>query len=137
MTKRINFLAKSDAQGTLTHINGNEAKFNEYGDMQNGLYGDVKLKYDDDKYYVDFYSRNMFYDTQSYDLEGGKWGAFKFNINYNEIPHNFTYDAKTLYSGAGTDNLTYPTHPPSTDTSTWNTFDYSTDTQRLRRRIQA
>ena len=120
------FSGEISAQGTLTHINGNKAKFNEYGDMQNGLYGDVKIKYDDDKYYVDFYSRNMFYDTQSYNLEGGKWGAFKFNINYNEIPHNFTYDAQTLYSGAGTNNLTYPTHPPSTDTSTWNTFDYST-----------
>ena len=120
------FSGEISAQGTLTHINGNEAKFNEYRDIRNGLYGDVKLKYDDNKYYVDFYSRNMFYDTQSYDLEGGKWGVFKFNINYNEIPHNFTYDAQTLYSGAGTANLTYPTHPPSTNTGTWNTFDYST-----------
>lgn len=120
------FSGEISGQGTLTHINGNEAKFNEYGDIRNGLYGDVKLKYDDDKYYVDFYSRNMFYDTQRYDLEGGKWGAFKFNINYNEIPHNFTNDALTLYSGAGTNNLTYPTHPPSTNPGTWNTFDYST-----------
>ncbi len=120
------FSGEISAQGTLTHINGNKAKFNEYGDIQDGLYGDVKIKYDDDKYYVDFYSRNMFYDTQSYNLEGGKWGAFKFNVNYDEIPHNFTYDALTLYSGAGTNNLTYPTHPPSTNTSTWNTFDYST-----------
>ena len=125
------FSGEISAQGTLTHVNGSKAKFNEYGDIQNGLYGDVKVKYDDDKYYADFYSRNMFYDTQNYDLEGGKWGAFKFNINYNEIPHNFTYDAKTFYSGAGTNNLTYIPNPPSaylpnTDTGTWNTFDYST-----------
>ncbi len=120
------FSGEISAQGTLTHVNGSKAKFNEYGDIQDGVYDDVKIKYDDDKYYVDFYSRNMFYDTQSYDLEGGKWGDFKFNINYNEIPHNFTYDAKTFYSDVGTNNLTYPTHPPSTDTSTWNTFDYST-----------
>src|SRR5664280_2979173 len=120
------FSGEISAQSTLTHINGSKAKFNEYGDIQNGLYGDVKIKYVDDKYYVDFYSRNMFYDTQSYDLESGKWGAFKFNINYSEIPHNFTYDEQTLYSGAGTANLTYPTHPPSTNTGAWNTFDYST-----------
>lgn len=120
------FSGEISAQGTLTHINGDKAKFNEYGDIRDGLYGDVKIKYDDNKYYVDFYSRDMFYDTQRYNLEGGKWGAFKFNINYNEIPHNFTYDAQTLYSGAGTANLTYPTHPPSTNTGTWNTFDYST-----------
>jgi len=120
------FSGEISAQGTVTHINGNKAKYNEYGDIQNGLYGDIKIKYDDNKYYVDLYSRNMFYDTQSYDLEGGKWGTFKFNINYSEIPHNFTYDAQTLYSGAGTANLTYPTHPPGTDTGTWTTFDYST-----------
>ena len=120
------FSGEISAQGTVTHINGNKAKYNEYGDIQNGLYGDIKIKYDDNKYYVDLYSRNMFYDTQSYDLEGGKWGTFKFNINYSEIPHNFTYDAQTLYSGTGTANLTYPTHPPGTDTSTWTTFDYST-----------
>ena len=120
------FSGEISAQGTLTHINGDKAKFNEYGDIRDGLYGDVKIKYDDNKYYVDFYSRDMFYDTQRYNLEGGKWGAFKFNINYNEIPHNFTSDAQTLYSGAGTANLTYPTHPPSTNTGAWNTFDYST-----------
>jgi hypothetical protein len=44
---------------------------------------------------------------------------------------------RTFYSGAGTNDLTYPTHPPSNNTSTWNTFDYSTDTERLRRWIQA
>jgi MtrB/PioB family decaheme-associated outer membrane protein len=121
------FSGEISTQGTLVNINGNKAKFNEYGDIQDGVYDDVKIKYDDDKYYVDFYSRNMFYHTQSYDLEGGKWGAFKFDINYSEIPHNFTYDAQTFYSGAGTANLTYPTQPPGTNTSTWNKFDYSTE----------
>ena len=104
------FSGEIGATGTLVHVLGNDAKFNEYRDIRNGVYGDVKVKYDDDKYYVDFYSRNMFYDTQQYNLEGGKWGAFKFNINYNEIPHNFTYDARTLYSGAGTEqsDLSHP-----------------------------
>ncbi len=114
------------ASGTLSHVNGSKAKFNEYNDIQGGLYGDIKIKYDSDKYYTDFYSRDMFYNTQSYGLEGGKWGAFRFDIHYDELPHNFTFDAKTLYSGAGTANLTYPTHPPGTNTDTWNTFDYST-----------
>jgi len=73
------FSGEISAQGTLTHINGNKAKFNEYGDIRDGLYGDVKVKYDDNKYYVDFYSRDMFYDTQRYNLEGGKWGASMAN----------------------------------------------------------
>lgn len=114
------------ATGTLSHVSGSKAKFNEYNDIQSGVYSDIKINYDSEKYYADFYSRDMFYNTQSYDLEGGKWGAFKFDLFYNEIPHNFTYDAKTIYSGVGTDNLSYPTHPPDTNTDIWNTFDYST-----------
>jgi MtrB/PioB family decaheme-associated outer membrane protein len=124
--KEDKFSGAITAEGVVNHTIGNKAKFNEYNDIRNGLYGDAKIKYDDDKYYIDFGTHNMFYDTQRYDLESGKWGVFKFNIKYNEIPHNFTYDANTLYSGAGTGNLTYSAHPPSSDTGTWNTFDYST-----------
>jgi len=73
----------------------------------------------------------MGYNTQHYNIEGGKWGDFKFNLNYEEIPHNLTYDARTLYSGTGTSNHTYPTQPPSTNTGAWNTFDYSTKRKNI------
>jgi MtrB/PioB family decaheme-associated outer membrane protein len=119
------------ATGALTHVNGSKAKFNEYRDLRDGLYGDIKIKYDEDKYFIDFHSRDMFYNTQRYKLGGGMWGAFKLNIGYSEIPHNFNYDARTFYSGVGTDTLTYPVHPPSTDTGTWSTFDYSTKRKNL------
>ncbi len=114
------------ATGMLTSVGGNNAKFNEYRDVRDGVYGDVKLKYESERSYVDLNAQDMGYDTQRYSIRGGVWGDFKFDLNYDELPHNITYDAKTLYSGAGTSNLTYPTHPPSTDTNTWNTFDYST-----------
>lgn len=120
------FSGEVSATGTLTSIGGNKAKFNEYRDIRDGVYGGVNLQYDSNKYYIDFNARNMGYDTQRYGLEGGKWGDFKFDLNYNEIPHNFTYDAKTFYSGTGSSSLSYPTHPPSTDAGNWSTFDYST-----------
>lgn len=113
------------ATGTLTSVSGNKAKFNEYGDVKDGIYGDIRLKYDSEKYYTDFNAHDIGYDTQRYQIEGGKWGDFKFNLNYDEIPHNITEDAKTFYSGAGSHNLRYST-PPGRDTSNWNTFDYST-----------
>ena len=114
------------ATGTLTSVGGNKAKFNEYRDIRDGVYGDVNIKYEHEKYFMDLNARDMGYDTQHYSVEGGVWGNFKFDLNYDELPHNITYDAKTLYSGAGSSTLTYPTHPPSTNTNTWNTFDYST-----------
>jgi len=115
------------ATGTWTSVSGNKAKFNEYRDIKNGVYGDIKLKYDSEKYYTDFNGHDMGYDTQKYSVEGGKWGDFKLHLNYDEIPHNFTDNARSFYSGVGTSNLTYPnpTQPPNQDASTWNTFGYS------------
>ncbi|MGZ3648571.1 MAG: MtrB/PioB family decaheme-associated outer membrane protein [Syntrophales bacterium] len=119
------------ATGTLTSVVGNKAKFNEYRDVRDGVYGDVKLKYESERSYVDLNAKDMGYDTQQYSIRGGMWGDFKFDLNYDELPHNITYDAKTFYSGAGSSNLTYPTQPPSTNTNTWNTFDYSTKRKNL------
>jgi len=110
--------------GKLSDIEGNEAKFNEYRDIRDGLYGRVHLLYDSN-YYFDFNASDIGYDTQHYKLDGGKWGSFKFYLDYYEIPHNFTFGARTFYSGIGTNNLTYPVQPPSTDVRTWSTFDYS------------
>jgi MtrB/PioB family decaheme-associated outer membrane protein len=122
--------------GTLTSVGGNKAKFNEYGDLRDGVYGDVKLKYEDEKNHMDLSTQDMGYDTQRYNIRGGVWGDFKFDLNYEELPHNITYDAKTFYSGAGSSNLTYPTQPPSSNANTWNTFDYSTKRKNLSGGVQ-
>ena len=106
-------------------IKGEKAKFNEYRDIRDGFYGDIDLQYESGNYYIDFKGSEVGRKTQRYELSGGKWGSFKYDFSYDQLPHNFTYGAKTFYTGVGGANLTYPTHPPSTDISTWNTFDYS------------
>ena len=110
--------------GRLLDLEGNEAKFNEYRDIRDGLYGNFHLLYDAN-YYLDFNASDIGYGTQSYTLDGGKWGAFKFFLDYHEIPHNFTFGARSLYSGPGTDNLSFKGFPPDTDVKTWSSFDYS------------
>lgn len=114
----------AELKGLLANVSGSEAKFNEYRDIRDGLYGRFHLIYDSD-YFIGLSASDIGYDTQSYGLEGGKWGSFKYRLFYYEIPHNFTFGAKTFYSGIGTGNLTYPVHPPETDVSTWSGFDYS------------
>ena len=111
--------------GVAPKIEGEKAKFNEYRDIRDGVYVGIDLQYEAEKYYIDLKAEDVGYKTQKYGLEGGKWGSFKYHFDYNEIPHNFTYGAKTFYTGVGGANLTYPTHPPSRDISTWTTFDYS------------
>ena len=121
--------ADIEVKGLLADVEGSDAKFNEYRDIRDGLYGRFHLMYDAD-YFVGLRASDIGYDTQSYGLEGGKWGSFNYHLFYYEIPHNFTFGAKSFYSGIGTDTLTYPVHPPSTDVSTWSDFDYSVERKR-------
>ncbi|HWH69352.1 MAG TPA: MtrB/PioB family outer membrane beta-barrel protein, partial [Candidatus Sulfotelmatobacter sp.] len=120
---------------TLANVNGSEAKFNEYRDIDDGLYGALRLWRETDDFFLRFQADDILYDTQSYRLDGGNYGRYRFNVFHDEIPHNLTFGAKTFYSGAGTANLTYSganqlNVAPSTDTSTWNTFDYKVDREK-------
>ena len=109
---------------------GGEAKFTEYRDLREsgGLYGRARLNYDTDKYFMNFNARDFGYDTQKYELEGGMWGKFKYDLSYEEIPHNMTFDAKTFFVGAGDYTLI---GAPNTNVATWNTFDYSIERRQF------
>ncbi|MGA2517695.1 MAG: MtrB/PioB family outer membrane beta-barrel protein [Thermodesulfobacteriota bacterium] len=103
---------------------GGRAKFTEYRDLRQGasVFGDMGLGIDSDNYFLKFRAGDMTYDTQFYEIEGGMWGRFKFNLFYDEIPHNITFDARTPFIGAGHDLLI---GAPNPNFATWNTFDYS------------
>ncbi len=103
---------------------GGEAKFTEYKDLREngGLYGRARLNYDTEKYFLNFKASDFGYDTQKYTLEGGMWGQFKYDLFYQEIPHNITFDARTPFLGAGSSILTGAANP---NVASWDTFDYS------------
>lgn len=115
--------------GKLLDISGNEAKFNKYRDIRDGVHGRIRLLYDTENYFLRFKASDFGYDTQNYRVDGGSWGKFRFYLQYNEIPHNFTYGARTFYLGAGTNNLTttIASGPVLTNfpVDIWNIFDYS------------
>jgi MtrB/PioB family decaheme-associated outer membrane protein len=105
---------------------GGEAKFTEYKDLEEHwrVFGNVDLGLDSEKYFLNLQAEDIAYDTQRYILDGGIWGKFKFDLFYDEIPHNLTFDARTYYEGAGSHHLT---STPNLNFNTWNTFDYSID----------
>ncbi len=70
-------------------IKGSGAKFNEYRDLRDGVYGHVGLRYDAEKTYLDFRADDIGYRDQKYELDGGKRGSFSYHLGYDEIPHNF------------------------------------------------
>jgi len=105
---------------------GGKAKFTEYRDLREdgGFYGRARLNLDTDKYFLNFNAGDFGYDTQYYKIHGGMWGKFKFDLFYNEVPHNIAFDARTPFMGAGSDTLT---GTPNTNFPAWNTFDYSVE----------
>ena len=70
-------------------IKGNPAKFNEYRDLRDGVYGHISLHYGAEKTYLDFKADDIGYRDQKYELGGGKWGSYSYHLGYDEIPHNF------------------------------------------------
>ena len=103
---------------------GGKAKFTEYRDLREdgAVFGRARLNLDTDKYFLNFNAGDFAYDTQYYNIDGGMWGRFKFDLFYDEIPHNITFDARTPFIGAGHDLLT---GTPNSNVPAWNTFDYS------------
>jgi hypothetical protein len=75
---------------TRVDVKGNRAKFNEYRDLRDGVYGHIGLRTDAEKTYFDFRADDMGCKDQKYELEGGSRGKVTFYFRYDEIPHNLT-----------------------------------------------
>ena len=74
-------------------VKGSGAKFNEYRDLRDGVSGNIGLRYDAGKEYLEFRAGDIGRRDQKYELEGGRWGGFTYHLGYDEIPHNFNSGA--------------------------------------------
>ncbi|MDD3815100.1 MAG: MtrB/PioB family outer membrane beta-barrel protein [Desulfocapsaceae bacterium] len=106
--------------------NTNSAKFEEFVDMSDGVFGQVQLDAFMGDYFLQFDTTNPGNDDQSYQLKGGDYGVFKYKFSYDEMPHNYTFDAITPATGIGTQHITFPdtTSPAIPPLSQWTSFDY-------------
>uniref|UniRef100_A0A831U2G5 MtrB/PioB family decaheme-associated outer membrane protein n=1 Tax=Geobacter metallireducens TaxID=28232 RepID=A0A831U2G5_GEOME len=138
----------SDFSGTIgiggigAEIRGDEAKFNEYRDINSGVTGNFAIDFARKGYYLEMMGENFgvntdagdSYDTQKYSINGGRFGSFKYNLFYDELPHNFTFGAKTLFSGVGSPALVAPVASNAAVATALaaytNTFDYSLDRKK-------
>lgn len=92
-------------------IDNPSSKFMEYrGVKGNGAYllGDVELSYNDKSFYLGLTGKELGLDTRDILLESGKYGRYRFFIEYDQIPHFISNNSKTIFDGAGTANLTLP-----------------------------
>ena len=75
---------------TGVDVKGNRAKFNEYRDLRDGVYGHIVLHYDAEKTYLNFRGDDVGHRDQKYELDGGRRGNYTYHLGYDETPHNLT-----------------------------------------------
>jgi len=118
--------------GQYLNVRGDKAKFNEYGDIDSGVTGLLNLDVNLKNYYLSLDGKNIGWDynkaagldNQSYSLKGGMYEQFKYSLFYDETPHNITFDAKSAFSGIGSNKLTGNIDPGAA--LPLNNFDYRT-----------
>jgi len=92
------------ASGTI-----DTASFREYHDWgKEAVTGQFRLfGFDQDSgRYLQASGTNVGRDNGCYQLSYGQYGAFKVGAFFNAVPHIFTTQARLLWNGAGTGNLT-------------------------------
>jgi MtrB/PioB family decaheme-associated outer membrane protein len=116
--------------GKISNVNGSQAKFHEYNDdTSGGFFGKIKGSYDSPTSFLNFKATDPAYDTQHYSLDGGLYGKFKAWLDYNEIIHNTTSDARSFYNGVRSDTLS---GTAGTNSNAWpSVFDYYTKRKQL------
>lgn len=119
-----NFEGEISVKGTLTDVDGEEAKFNEYRDVDDRIAPSFRLKYDNNKYFLKL--EGNISGVKDFGLTGGLWGSFKYYLTYDEIPHNITFGARSYFlSGVGSSHLS--DSADLNNVTTWKGFDYSTE----------
>lgn len=101
------------------------AKFQEYRDVDDGIYGNLLFNAYKSNYYLELEGVNIGLEDQSYLLKGGNYRTLKYSVFYDEIPHNLSFGARTPHVTVGSNNLVTSggTIPAS---NLWTTFDYAT-----------
>jgi hypothetical protein len=97
------------------------SKLNEYMDMSNGLLTIFDIKGRGSEYWFDLFGENLGRDDQYIAARGGSYNAFKYRLWTDALKHNFLFNGRTPYAGAG--GTTQTAAFPRTDPATWNSLD--------------
>jgi MtrB/PioB family decaheme-associated outer membrane protein len=92
--------------------NRDSSQFNEYRDLRPGVFlklFDLRLDHLFRKnYFLELQSRDSVLKDQSYRLAFGAYGKFHFDILWNEIPHDFTNTAISLFQQSSPGVFVFP-----------------------------
>lgn len=101
-------LSSVAASFTFLGVDGerDSAKAQEFRDLdEDGAVGiDAQLR--TEAVWFRLTGRHLLLDDQDARLELRRFGAFSASLDYNQIPHNYAFDATSIFSGIGTGTLT-------------------------------
>lgn len=83
-------LGKIDLAPRITSTTGDEARYERYRDLRDGVYASVVFGKETDDYLADFKADNIGYRDQKYVLNY-KRSKLKFNFMWDSIPLNYSY----------------------------------------------
>lgn len=95
------------------HIGGdrNAEYFRQYADWRSGaVLGLFALEFNNRKTgaYVEFRGNHLSGDDQFYRLRGGKYGSYRIEAFYRDMPHTVSTSAYPIWNGVGSTDLTLP-----------------------------
>jgi MtrB/PioB family decaheme-associated outer membrane protein len=86
-------------RGTVFTDNSDEARYQRYRDLRNGVFGEAfRWGANDDQKYWDVRSTHIGYRDQQYTANYNKFGKVKASFEFSQIPLNFSYTTRTAYT---------------------------------------
>ncbi len=82
------------------------AKFQEYRDVRDGTSAGVEARFRDGIRLLDIAGRHLGLRDQDLTIDLGQAGRYLVTFGYDQIPHNYSFNSRSLYDGIGTNQLT-------------------------------
>jgi MtrB/PioB family decaheme-associated outer membrane protein len=76
------------------------SKYDEYREQDPGMFGSGSFLLENrtEPYRLRGWLFDVGEDDERYELEGGRWGLYRFDLEYSELPHVYSNDARSLYT---------------------------------------
>ncbi len=111
----------------------NPAEFYEYRDMYSGFLSEIDVRTRSDQWWFDGFIENIGRTDQYFELKGGKYNQFKYQVYGDWLQHNMSMrpdGATSPYGNIGTSTLTATF--PNVNPDTWNdSFNFQKKRQNI------
>ena len=82
-------------------VTGDEARWERYRDLRDGLTSKVDLGKETDTFGLRLQAKNIGYKDQQYIVDMNQYGKFKFTAMWNQTPLNYAYNTLTPWKDQG------------------------------------